>query len=266
MDEEKKSEAGGAQPERLGPYLLEEQVQQSHDSPVELYLATHETSGATALVRKHTAGESAAALKDWRVRLGCWASGGYSALEVEHTDWARAQGRQSAESLLHTLEGVLEEAQRMALVVDDTHKPSLPWRVGLAVASAAAMSALLFALVHLAPVSLPPSGPEPLANTPQAPMRHEVPTAGGNPDPPTQGGLVDTADAGQSVLARPLPKEPFKGQKRPPCHRYAEVELIGACWTPHELKAPCPDVLYEYQGKCYVPNFSAKPPPSSLGQ
>jgi hypothetical protein len=248
MDEEKKSEAGGAQPERLGPYLLEEQVQQSHDSPVELYLATHETSGATALVRKHTAGESAAALKDWRVRLGCWASGGYSALEVEHTDWARAQGRQSAESLLHTLEGVL------------------PWRVGLAVASAAAMSALLFALVHLAPVSLPPSGPEPLANTPQAPMRHEVPTAGGNPDSPTHGVLSATADAGESVLARPLPKEPFKGQKRPPCHRYAEVELVGACWMPHKLKAPCPDILYEHQGECYSPAFSAKPPPQSLGQ
>ncbi|WP_245815021.1 hypothetical protein [Cystobacter ferrugineus] len=78
--------------------------------------------------------------------------------------------------------------------------------------------------------------------------------------------LVDTADAGQSVLARPLPREPFKGQKRPPCTRYAEVELVGACWLPHELKAPCPDVLYEHQGKCYSPAFSAKQPPSSLGQ
>ncbi|HYO59761.1 hypothetical protein [Archangium sp.] len=266
MDEEKKSEAGGKQPERLGPYLLQEQVQQSHDSPVELYLATHETSGATALVRKHAAQEHAAPGKNWRVRLGCWASGSYSAMEVEHTDWARAQDRQSAESLLHTLEGVLEEARSMARAVSDTHEPSLPWRVGRAVASAAAICALLFALVRLALVSPPPSGPEPLASTPQAPMRHEVPTAGGTPDQPTQGGLVDTADAGQSVLARPLPKEPFKGQKRPPCHRYAEVELIGACWTPHKLKAPCPDVLYEYQGECYVPNFSAKPPPSSLGQ
>jgi hypothetical protein len=60
-------------------------------------------------------------------------------------------------------------------------------------------------------------------------MSHEVPTAGGNPDPPTHGVLSVTADAGESVLARPLPKEPFTGQKRPPCHRYAEVELVGAC-------------------------------------
>lgn len=68
-----------------------------------------------------------------------------------------------------------------------------------------------------------------------------------------------------SVLARPLPREPFKGQKRPPCTRYAEVEWVGACWLPHELKAPCPDVLYEDQGKCDSPAFSARPPPSSLG-
>jgi hypothetical protein len=99
-------------------------VQQSHDSPVELYLATHETTGATALVRKHTAEERAAPRKDWRVRLGCWASGGYCAMEVEHTDWARAQDRQSAESLLLMLEGVLEEARRMARVVADTHEPT----------------------------------------------------------------------------------------------------------------------------------------------
>jgi hypothetical protein len=60
MDEEKKSEASREEPERLGPYLLQEQVQQSHDSQEELYLATHETSGATALVRKHAAEESGA--------------------------------------------------------------------------------------------------------------------------------------------------------------------------------------------------------------
>jgi hypothetical protein len=116
MDEEKKSEASGEEPARLGPYVLQEQVEQSHDSQVELYLATHETSGATALVRKHSAEEGAATRKDWRVRLGSWGSGGYSALEVEHTDWARAQDRQSAESLLLTLEGVLEEVLRMARV------------------------------------------------------------------------------------------------------------------------------------------------------
>ena len=204
---------------------------------MELYLATHETSEATALVRKHAAEEGKAPRKDWRVLLGSWASRGYSAMEEEHT-----------------------------ACVADTHEPRRRWRLGLGVASAATVGALLLALVRLIPMSQPPSAPESLASAPPAPMSHEEPTAGENPDTPTHGGLVDTADAGQSVLARPLPREPFKGQKRPPCTRYAEVELVGACWLPHELKAPCPDVLYEYQGKCYSPAFSAKPPPQSLGQ
>ena len=68
MDEEKKSEASGEELEQLGPYLLHEQVEQSHDSPVELYLATHETSGATALVRKHPSEEDVVPEKDWRAR------------------------------------------------------------------------------------------------------------------------------------------------------------------------------------------------------
>ncbi|EPX58752.1 hypothetical protein D187_003713 [Cystobacter fuscus DSM 2262] len=266
MDEEKKSEASGDEPERLGPYVIQEQVQQSHDSQEELYLATHETSGATALVRKHAAKEDAAARKDWRVIFGSWASRGYSAMEVEHTDWARALDRQSAESLLLTLESVLEEVRRMARAVSDTHEPRLRWSLGWGMASAAMVCALLFALVRLASVCPTPNTPEPLASAPPAYGSHEEPAAGDNPDMPTHGGLVDTADAGQSVLARPLPREPFKGQKRPPCHRYAEVELVGACWLPHKLKAPCPDVLYEHEGECYSPAFSAKPPPSSLGQ
>ncbi|HYO72874.1 MAG TPA: hypothetical protein VEU33_43120 [Archangium sp.] len=264
MDEEKKAKASGGHPKRLGPYLLKEQVEQSHDSEVELYLATHETSGATALVRKHTAEEGAAAGKDWRVRFCSWASRGYSAMEVEHTDWARAQDRQSAESLLFTLEGVLEEVRRMARAVADPPEPRLRWRLGMSVVGAATVCTLLFALVRLATVSQPLGPPEPWASAPPAPMSHGVPTAPETSD--FNAWLSDTTPPGPPVLARPLPKEPFKGQKRPPCTRYVEVELVGGCWAPHELKAPCPETLFEYQGKCYLPSFSAKPPPSSLGQ
>jgi hypothetical protein len=258
MDEKKKSEAIGEEPERLGSYLIQEQVQQSNDLREELYLATHEESGATALVRKHAAEEAMAPGKNWRVFLGSWASRGYSAMEVEHTDWARAQDRQSAESLLLTLEGVLEEVRRMVRAVSDTHKPRLRWRLGLSGVLAATVGALLFVLVHLASVSQPPS-------TPPAPLSHEEPTAAGTSESDFDAWLSDTTPEEQTVLARPLPKEPLKGQKRPPCTRYTEVELVGACWAPHELKAPCPDTLFEYQGKCYLPSFSAKPPPSSLG-
>ncbi|HZH75742.1 MAG TPA: hypothetical protein VEY88_06900, partial [Archangium sp.] len=251
MDEEKKSEASREEPARLGPYLLQEQVEQSHDSQEELYLATHETSGATALVRKHAAEEGAAPGKNWRVRLVSWASGGYSAMEVEHTDLARAQDRQSAESLLLTVEGVGEEARRMTRVLSDTHEPRFRWRLGLGMASAATGCALLFALVRLVSVSQPPSAPEPLASAPPAPMSHEVPAAAETSD--FDAWLADTTPQGQPVLARPLPKEAFKGQKRPPCTRYTEVELVGGCWMTHELRAPCPETLFEYQGKCYAP-------------
>ncbi|MFY0524612.1 hypothetical protein ACN28I_16080 [Archangium gephyra] len=257
MDEEKKSEASGEKPERLGPYLIQEQVQQSNDSQEGLYLATHETSGATALVRKHATEESAAPRKDWRVLLGSWASPGYSAMEVEHTDWARAQDRQSAESLLLTLEGVLEEVRRMVRAVSDTHEPRLRWRLGWGVVSATTVCALLLTLVRLASVSQPPSAPP-------TPLSHEAPTAAGTSD--FRAALAETTPQEQPVLTRPLPKEPFKGQKRPPCTRYTEVELVGACWMPHKIKAPCPEDLFEYQGECYVPSFSAKPPPSSLGR
>ncbi|HYO58200.1 hypothetical protein [Archangium sp.] len=263
MDEEQKSEA--SREEQLGPYQLEEQVPQSNLSQGAFYRATHETSGATALVFKPADEQGAARPRNWRVRLISSASPGYLALEVEESPWSVAPDRHSVEALLFLFEGVREGVRRMARAFPDIQEPRPRWR--LALASAAAVCTLLFALVRLAPVSFPPSGPEPLASTPSASMSDEVPTATGIPAPFSSGSFVDTTDAGESVIARPLPREPFKGQKRPPCSRYTEAELIGACWTPHELKAPCPDELYEYQGKCYVPAFSAKKPqPQSLGQ
>ncbi|WNG44149.1 hypothetical protein F0U60_08555 [Archangium minus] len=265
MDEKKTEASSEEELEQVGPYRLEEQVPQSDDSQGELYLATHETSGATTLVLKPSE-EDKAPLKDWRVLFSSSTSARYVAMEVEQTPWAVSPEKQSVESLVFTFEGVLEGIRRMARAIPSPDEPRPLLRLGLSLASAAAVCALVFALLHLASVSQPPSGPEPLASTPPALTSDEVSTAAGTPDPFSSGTLVDTTDAGESVLARPLPREPFKGQKRPPCTRYAEVELIGACWTPHKLKAPCPDVLYEYQGECYVPAFSAKPPPQSLGQ
>ncbi|HEX5748806.1 MAG TPA: hypothetical protein VFZ09_21370 [Archangium sp.] len=260
MDEKKKPEANGEETERLGPYVLQEQVPQSDESQGELYLARNETSGAAALVLKHAPEEGGAPWKDWRVRLISWGSLGYCAMEVEHTPWSRAQDRQSVESLVHTLEGVLEGVRRMTRAWSGPQEPRFRWRLGLGLASAATVCALLFALVRVASVSQPPSAPT-------APMSLEDLMATEVPEPFIERGLVDTTPPQeQTVLARPLPKEPYKGQKRPPCTRYTEVELVGACWIPHELKPPCPESLHEHQGKCYLPAFSAKPPPQSLGQ
>jgi hypothetical protein len=263
MDEEKKWE----ERRQLGPYQLEEQMPQSPDSPGELYRATHEKSGATALVLKPAADEDSAPTEDFRVHVISSEVPSYIALEVEDSRRVRTPGRHSAESLMELLEGAREALRRMARALEDPEELRRRWRLGLALVGAAAVCALLFALVLSAPESPPPSGPEPLASTPLAPMSDEVSTADEVPDMPTHEWLADTVDAGTSGVTRPLPSGPFKGQKRPPCKRPSEVELVGGCWMAHEIKAPCPEDLYEFQGKCYVPAVSAKTaPPQSVEQ
>ncbi|QRO01218.1 hypothetical protein JRI60_20395 [Archangium violaceum] len=269
MDEQEKSGSRWEDAEQLGPYQLQEQVPQDEYSQGELYRATHETSGAPALVLKPAASkeERTGPLTDLRVRIISSATPGYDAMEVEQTPWSVAPDRQSVESLVSTLEDVHEAVGRMARAFSAVSGPRrIWWHPGLGLSGAAAAGALLFALVHLAPVFQPPSGPGLVANAPPPLMRHDVLAMTETPDPRYSAWLENTTPQWQSVLARPLPREPFKGQKRPPCTRRVEVELVGACWGPHKLTAPCPDELFEHQGECYAPIFSARPPPQSLGQ
>jgi hypothetical protein len=250
--------------EKLGPYELHEQVPQDDLSRGELYRATHEKNGTAALVFKPAEGDSVPPPGDWRVLCVSSAEPGYVALEAEDSRWAVAPDKHSVEALMCLFEAVREGMGRMAAAFP-VYDESRPWRrLGLALAGVAAVCALIFALVRRGSES---SGePVSLAGTARAPVSHEASMGGGGPESFTSGLLGDTTPQGEFVLARPLPREPFKGQKRPPCNRRIEVELIGACWGPHELKAPCPDELYEHQGKCYLPIISAKPPPQSLGQ
>jgi len=266
MDEEKKSEASGDETERLGQYLLQEEVRRSAPGQEEVYAATDESSEAAALLLKLTAEQVAALGKSWRVFLDYCASGGFLAMRVERTPWSRSPDRQSVESLLFTFAAVLDGVRHMARVVPDIREPRPRWHLGLALAGAVALGALLFVLVRPAPVSPPPSGPDPMASAAPAPVRAEVPTTTEKPDPLVSSWVVKVTPQGQSVFALPFPRERFKGQKRPPCTRYSEVELVGGCWVPHELKAPCPGDLYEHQGKCYLPVLATQPPPQSLGQ
>jgi hypothetical protein len=267
VDEKKKTEESWEEAERLGPYLLHEQLPQDARDQGELYRATHETSGATALVLKPAAKEGAVPLKDWRVQLICSASSGYFALEVVHSPWSVAPDKHSVDALVFLFEGVREGVRRMSRAFPYTDEPRLGWRMKLSLASAVAVCALLFVLVRLAPVSQPPSGPEPSASAPPALTSDDLQGDGRDAGSSFNAWLADTTPQGQSGLARPLPREPFKGQKRPPCTRYTEVELVGACWAPHKLKAPCPEELFEYKGECYIPAFSAKTlPPQSVGQ
>ncbi|MFY0563823.1 hypothetical protein ACN28E_08250 [Archangium lansingense] len=266
MDEGKKSESSGEDVEQVGPYQLHEQVAQDEHSQGELYRATHETSGAKALVLVPSTGNEAAPLKNWRVRCTSSASPGYVALEVEDSRWAAAPDRYSAEALVCLFEEVHDGVGRMARALPMVKEPRLGWRLGLALAGAAAMGALAFALLHPASESSPPPvSAEPWVSAPPASIRQEVST---NTEPfPTSGSIWDTEqDGGVPVLARPLPQKPYKGQRRPPCKPRVEVELIGACWVPHELKAPCPEDLYEYQGRCFTASMASPPLPRSLGQ
>jgi hypothetical protein len=264
---EKTSESSWEEPAQLGPYQLEEQVPQSEHSRGELYRATHETSGAMALVLKPSAEAEAhpAPLTDWRVRCISSTSPSYLALEVEHSPWSAAPDRPSVEALVCTFEDVRDGVRRMDPALSVSPPPRTRWRPGLALAGAAAMCALAFTLLHLAPESPPPISPEPMAKDMPAPPSNVVPT--NTWVPLSELPLLDPTDGGPPALStNPLPSKPFKGQRRPPCKPRVEAEINGGCWVPHELKAPCPEDLYEHQGKCYTASAQPQRPPQSLGQ
>ncbi len=74
------------------------------------------------------------------------------------------------------------------------------------------------------------------------------------------------------ALAAPVPKEPLKGQRRPPCDSH-QVEINGGCWLAvHDvtdgvhLKAPCREATYSHDGKCYTPSYVPPRPPTSEPQ
>ncbi|HZH77794.1 MAG TPA: hypothetical protein VEY88_17340 [Archangium sp.] len=266
MDEQEKPGSSGEDAERVGPYRLEEQVPQDDDSQGPLYRATHETSGAPALVRESAEDEKRVESRpDVKVRFISSATQGYDAMEVEQTPWSVAPERQSVESLVATLEEVQETVGRMAraLSASSGHRPWwLPRLVRLT--GAVAVCALAFVLGRHAPVSPPPSAPESTAGVSPAPMGHDVPT--GTALPTTGHSLREFEDGGISVLSHPFPRKPFKGQKRPPCTPRVEMEINGGCWVPHMLKAPCPEELFEYQGQCYTTAMLAPPTPQSVGE
>jgi hypothetical protein len=259
--DEKKPKSNWGEAEQVGPYQLQEQVPQSEYSGGELYRATHETSGVTALVLRPTGDkDNAAPLRDWRVRFISSGSPSYVALEVEHTPKSVAPDKHSVETLMVMFEEMREGMRRMAHAFSDSSEAP-PWRrLGLALASTAAVCTLVFVLAHLVPMSQPPSDPATLART-GAPS-HDVPT---DTVPPLKEvshfGLEDGG-----LLAHPLPSKPYKGQKRPPCKPRVEEEINGGCWVPHKLTAPCPEDLYEYRGQCYTASAQPAPVPRSIGE
>jgi hypothetical protein len=239
MDEEKKPESGG---EQLGPYLLHEQLEQDEPGRGELYQATHETTGATALVLK-PAGDGPLPLGQWQVRCVSSASPGYLALEVERTSWSRTPDRHWVEGLVFTLEDVHEAVRRMARALPTHEEPRSWWRPKVTVAGAAAVCAL---------VVLALGGGLWLGGSGERTRSGEAVTGlTGAGEAPI---LASGHPLGAPAIAYPLPEKPFRNQAKVPCiAERGEVEINGGCWVELAKRPPCHKDHAEYQGKCYLP-------------
>jgi hypothetical protein len=67
------------------------------------------------------------------------------------------------------------------------------------------------------------------------------------------------------VIAQKVPKEPFDGQRRPPCDR-GQLAINGGCWASAPHPPPCGEQAYEWKGSCYWPilqNEKPRPPTST---
>ncbi|MDC0707092.1 serine/threonine-protein kinase [Stigmatella sp. ncwal1] len=54
-------------------------------------------------------------------------------------------------------------------------------------------------------------------------------------------------------LTLDMPKEPLRGQRRPPCPRL-QTSIRGGCWVEIvQASPPCGESFYEWKGACYVP-------------
>jgi serine/threonine-protein kinase len=115
------------------------------------------------------------------------------------------------------------------------------WRLGLALAGAAAVL-----LVALLPAPLAPVVTE-------AREREEIPE-----DVWATDVHVDPVPVRPGEAPRPV-----KNQKRAPCTAGLEVEVSGACWLPIERR-PCPPQTVAWQDQCLLPVAVPRAPVTSL--
>jgi len=67
------------------------------------------------------------------------------------------------------------------------------------------------------------------------------------------------------ALGLPMPKQPFPGQRKPPCDPVMEKVINGGCWAGPigSRQPPCGNVAYDYDGGCYMPSLAAPRQPTS---
>jgi hypothetical protein len=66
-------------------------------------------------------------------------------------------------------------------------------------------------------------------------------------------------------FGRPMPSNPFPGQRRPPCDPRAERVIHGACWIGpvKGQEPPCGDRMFDFEGECFLASFDAPRQPTS---
>jgi serine/threonine protein kinase len=133
----------------------------------------------------------------------------------------------------------------------------------LAVTAAGLSLSLMLALVLLLARTSPGKEETPWIATPEEVARF-APDAGVADEAMS---TVEESDrrVGPWVLAlgRPLPSKPHPDQRRPPCE-FGEVAINGGCWVKvADVKPPCGEKMFEYQGACYWASFSGPRQPTS---
>jgi hypothetical protein len=243
-----KNESSWEDSERVGPYQLHEQVTQSSPGQDELYGATHETSGAPALVPKPASeGEDGSApLPDLQVRYVSSASSGYIAVEVVRSPWTFAPGSHSVDELVCTVEDLHAGVSRMARLLADSEEPPRPQRrLGRARAGVALLTLTLVLL---------PASREPVSE-----VRQQAQVVEGSEE--------EAWDTDVNVDPVPLQAgeapRPVRNQKKAPCTEGLEVEVSGVCWL-SVTQRPCPPQTRAWQGQCLLPVATPRPTPTSL--
>jgi hypothetical protein len=75
--------------------------------------------------------------------------------------------------------------------------------------------------------------------------------------------VVPSERTGPDRIGRELPKDPLRGQRKPPCTLRRETVIRGACWISLLVPAPCDNDAYEWEGRCYLPSFQEPRRPTS---
>jgi hypothetical protein len=76
----------------------------------------------------------------------------------------------------------------------------------------------------------------------------------------------DPRGESEPSVGRPFPEKPLPDQRTPPCTPRVETVLRGACWVcVSDMKPPCGNNAFDWEGKCCIPGLNpARQPTSNL--